>query len=189
MTQEITRCEAALQRAIDGDVVSLVSSGDPGVYGMAGLAIELAFSKKVEIPLEIVPGITSANAAAAKFGAPLMLDFAVISLSDLLVPWDVIKSRLEGIASIDIAAALYNPRSKKRVMHLEEAQRIFSKYRSPVTPVGIGTALGTDEEHIVLTDLEHFLSEEITMRSIVLIGNSSSKFLGRYFVTPRGYEL
>lgn len=189
MTQEVTRCEAALARAANGDPVALVSSGDPGIYGMAGLAIELASAQGISIPIEIVPGVSSANAAAARLGAPLMLDFACISLSDLLVPWEIIQQRLEAVAAADLVVALYNPRSKKRVRHYEDAAEIFRRYRPGSTPVGIGTAVGTAEERIVLSDLESFLKEEVTMRSIVLIGNSSSRYLAGWFVTPRGYRI
>lgn len=189
MTQEVERCEAALIRASQGEIVALISSGDPGVYGMAGLAIELSAAKAISVPIEIVPGVTSANAAAAKLGAPLMLDYATISLSNLLVPWETILIRLEAVAAADLVVALYNPRSKQRTQQLEEAARIFRKYRSGSTPVGIGTAVGTGDERIVLSDLDRFLENEIDMRSIVLIGNQSSKRLDGWFITPRGYKL
>jgi len=189
MTREIDRCRAALQSAENGNVVSLVSSGDPGIYAMAGLAIELAHAEKWGTPIEIVPGVTAAGSAAAKLGAPLMTDFACISLSDLLVPWDVIRRRIKAVAEADLVTALYNPRSKKRVQQIEETAAIFLKYREPSTPVGIGTAIGTDEENVILTDLDHFLHEEIGMRSIVIIGNSTSKIIDKWFITPRGYNL
>jgi precorrin-3B C17-methyltransferase len=122
-------------------------------------------------------------------GAPLMLDFATISLSDLLVPWETIRRRLEAVAAADLAVALYNPRSKRRKSQLEEAAAIFRTHRPGTTPVGIGTAVGTAEERIVLSDLDRFLDEEIGMRSIVIIGNSSSMILDGRFVTPRGYKV
>lgn len=189
MTREVERCRAALERAADGQVVSLVSSGDPGVYGMAGLALEMAAELKINVPVEIVPGITSATAAAAKLGAPLMLDFAVISLSDLLVNWELIKERLTAAAVADFVTVLYNPRSSKRKKHLEEAVRIFRAVRPGSTPVGIATAVGRGGEKITITDLDHIFDHEINMRSIVTIGNSSSKKIGRWFITPRGYRL
>lgn len=189
MTQEAERCRQALYKAQEGKVVSLVSSGDAGVYGMAGLAFELSFSEGLQAPIEVVPGVTSAIASAARLGAPLMLDFACISLSDLLIPWDMILRRLEAVAAADLVVALYNPRSRKRVRQLDEASAIFRKYRPDSTPVGITTALGMDDERIVLSDLGHFLECQITMRSIVLIGNRSSKRLGQWLIPPRGYPL
>jgi len=189
MAREVERCRAALIHARKGEVVALISSGDPGVYGMAGLAIELACAQGITVPIEIIPGVTSANAAAARLGAPLMLDYATISLSDLLVPWEKIRARLEAVAAADLVAALYNARSKKRVSQLEEAAAIFRKYRLGTTPVGIATAVSTGEERIVRSDLDHFLGEEIGMRSIVLVGNRSSKYLDDWFITPRGYRV
>lgn len=189
MTRELERCRAAVERARDGAIVALVSSGDPGVYGMAGLAIELARKEAPDLAVEIIPGISAANAAAARLGAPLMLDYAVISLSDLLVPWEMIFKRLEAAAIGDFVTALYNPRSKKRVRHLEEAVAIFRRHRPERTPVGIGKAVGTAEERMVLTDLSQLLAQEIDMKSVVLIGNSSSQALGGWFVTPRGYRV
>jgi len=189
MTREVERCRAALVHARKGEVVALISSGDPGVYGMAGLAIELAGAKGITVPIEIIPGVTSANAAAARLGAPLMLDYATISLSDLLVPWEKIRTRLEAVAAADLVAALYNARSKKRMGQLEEAAAIFRKYRPGTTPVGIATSVSTGDERIVRSDLDHFLEEEIGMRSIVLVGNHSSKYLNGWFITPRGYRV
>jgi len=189
MTKEVERCLAALNRANDGEQVALISSGDPGIYGMAGLAIELAQAEGITVPIEIIPGVTSASAAAAKLGAPLMCDYATISLSDLLVPWDIIRKRVEAATEADFVVAIYNPRSSKRRKQLDEAAKIFRKYRSGKTPVGIGTAVGTADERLVLTDLDHFLGEEIDMRSVVIIGNWSSKILDGWFITPRGYKV
>jgi len=189
MKQETERCRAALGRARGGETVALVSSGDPGIYGMAGLAIELAVTEAAEVPVEIIPGVSAANAAAARLGAALMLDFATISLSDLLVPWETIRARLEAVASADLVVALYNPRAKKRVKQLEEAALIFRRHRPETTPVGVGTAVGTPDERLVLTDLAHFLESEITMRSVVLVGNRTSRCIGGWFLTPRGYRV
>ncbi|MFZ5868500.1 MAG: precorrin-3B C(17)-methyltransferase [Thermodesulfobacteriota bacterium] len=189
MTKEVDRCMLALRRAENGDTVALVSSGDPGIYGMAGLALELAHKERIAVPIEVIPGVTSATALAARLGAPLMLDFAAISLSDLLVPWEVIKRRLEAVAAADLVVALYNPKSRKRQKQLDEATEIFLRYRTGATPVGIGTSVGTDEEEIIVSDLDHFREFDITMRSVVIIANSITKLLDGWLVTPRGYRV
>ena len=189
MRQETERCRKALDLARSGETVALVSSGDPGIYGMAGLAIELNAAETLPVPIEIVPGLTASSAAASRMGAPLMLDYATISLSDLLVPWETIRKRLEAVAAADLVTVLYNPSSKKRVKQLEETVAIFARHRPGTTPVGIGTAVGTGEEQIVLTDLAQVLKQEIGMRSLVIIGNRSSKKLLNWFVTPRGYKV
>lgn len=189
MTQEVDRCRAGLQRARDGAVVAIVSSGDAGVYGMAGLALEMAAADGLRLPIEIVPGVSAAQAAAARLGAPLALDYACISLSDLLVPWETIRQRIEAVAAADLVVALYNPKSTKRVRQIEEAADIFRRYRPGSTPVGVATAISSVEERIVLTTLDRFLVEEISMRTVVIIGNRSSKCLNGWFVTPRGYAL
>ncbi len=187
MTHEVERCRAALHRAAAGEVVALISSGDAGIYGMAGLALELAEAENLHVPMEIVPGVTAASAAAAALGAPLMLDFAVISLSDLLVSWEVIRRRLEAVATADLVAVLYNPRSKKRVRQLTEAVEIFRAARSGQTPVGIVTAAGQDDQSLVITDLDHLLQQEVGMRTVVIIGNSSTRLIDNWMVTARGY--
>ncbi len=189
MTQEEERCRTAIERAGSGETVALVSSGDPGIYGMAGLAIEMAQRIAPELDIEIVAGVSAANAAAAAMGAPLMLDFAVISLSDLLVPWEMIRRRLEAVAAADLVTALYNPRSTKRIRQLEEAVEIFLRHRPPTTPVGVGTAVGMPDEHIEFTILDNLLSLDIRMRSIVIVGNTHSTTINGWFVTPRGYRL
>jgi precorrin-3B C17-methyltransferase len=187
MMKEAERCRAALDEVIAGKNVVLVSSGDAGMYGMAGLAMEMAAAEGCHIPMEVIPGVTAANSAAALLGAPLMLDSAIISLSDLLVPWEIIVTRLEAVAAADLVVSLYNPRSKKRVMQLEEATRIFRARRPGTTPVGIATAVGSAEEQVVLTDLDHLLEHEVGMRSVVIIGNSTTCVLDGRMVTPRGY--
>lgn len=187
MTREVERCRLALSRARSGQNVALVSSGDPGVYGMAGLVLELAADGGAAVPIEIVPGVSAANALAARLGAPLMCDFAVLSLSDLLVPWETIRGRLEAVAAADLVAAIYNPRSKARTGQLTEAAEIFRRHRPGGTPVGVGTAVGTPEEQILLTDLDHFLALPIAMRSVLIIGNRSTRRIENWFVTPRGY--
>jgi precorrin-3B C17-methyltransferase len=189
MTAEVGRCRAALRAAASGRKVALVSSGDAGIYGMAGLALEMAAKEGFEVPIEVVPGVSAASAAAAALGAPLMLDWACLSLSDLLVDWTTIRTRLEAVAAADLVAALYNPRSQRRVRHLEEAVEIFLGHRPPGTPVGIATALGAPEERTVITTLEGLCREEVGMRSLVIVGNRSTRVVGGRLLTPRGYAL
>jgi precorrin-3B C17-methyltransferase len=179
-TKRVTQLEEA---------VAIISSGDAGVYGMAGLAIEMAHHLAPGLSIEIIPGISAANSAAAALGAPLMLDYAVISLSDLLVPWEQIRGRLEAVAAVDMVVALYNPRSTKRVTQLEEAVAIFLKHRPASTPVGIGTAISSPDQRLVMADLGSLLTQDVNMRSIVIIGNTQSKVIDGHFVTPRGYQL
>jgi precorrin-3B C17-methyltransferase len=188
MTQEVERCDRALGRAAEGVTVALVSSGDPGVYGMAGLAFERADALDIEVPIEIVPGVSAANAAAARLGAPLMLDYACVSLSDLLVPWGQIETRLEALARADLVVALYNPRSHRRVHQLERAVEILLRHRSASTPAGIATAVGLPEEQLRISALGCLLDESITMRSTVIVGNSTTRVIGGRLVTPRGYR-
>ncbi len=187
MTHEVQRCRQALQRAASGETVALISSGDAGIYGMAGLALELAEVENLHVMVEIVPGVTAASAAAAAVGAPLMLDFAVISLSDLLVSWEVIRRRLESVAAADLVVALYNPRSKKRVRQLEETVEIFRAVRAGQTPVGVVTSAGQDDQSSVITDLDHLLEQDVDMRTVVIIGNSSTRRIDHWMVTARGY--
>lgn len=189
MTREVERCRAALERAAQGNVVSLVSSGDAGIYGMAGLALELNNALKLNVDIEIIPGVTSATAAAARMGSPLMLDFAVISLSDLLLSWETIRKRIEAVAVADLVVALYNPKSKKRTLHLEETVSILLNHRPGSTPVGIVTDAGRPNEKIVLTSLDKLLEAEVIMTSIVIVGNSTSKIMDGKFITPRGYQV
>jgi len=189
MRAEKERCQLAIDRARAGAVVSLISSGDPGIYGMAGLVLEMLGGDHKPVQVKIIPGVSAAQIAAARLGAPLTLDYACISLSDLLVPWATIRGRLEAVAAADLVTALYNPRSMRRISQLEEAVAIFNKHRADTTPVGIATALGAPAEKVILTDLGHLLEHEIDMRTIVLIGNSTSRNMNGWFVTPRGYKL
>lgn len=189
MRQETERCAAALEAAQAGATVALISSGDAGIYGMAGLALELAHASGSGIAIEVVPGVSAAQAAAARLGAPLTLDYACISLSDLLVPWETIRTRLAAVAVADLVTALYNPRSTKRVTQLEEAVAIFREHRPGTTPVGLGVDLGAADEHVFLTDLDHLLDQEVDMRTVVVIGNRTTRNLAGWMVTPRGYEI
>jgi precorrin-3B C17-methyltransferase len=189
MMQEIARCRIALERAMAGATVAFISSGDAGVYGMAGLAMEMAAAHGWQVPIEVIPGVSAANSAAAMMGAPLMLDYACLSLSDLLMPWATIVRRISALASADMVVALYNPKSTKRVHQIEQVASILLDHRPASTPVGIATAVGSADESLVMSDLGSFLHEDITMRSIVIVGNSTSAVLGGWFVTPRGYQI
>ncbi len=194
MTQEVDRANQAITLAEEGEIVSLVSSGDPGIYGMAGLVYEILAEKKWDssngIYVEVVPGISALNAAAALIGSPLMTDFAVVSMSDLLVPWEIIVKRVESAAIGDYVLVIYNPQSKKRVHQLRDTRDILLKYRSKDTPVAIVRAAYRDEEDIVLTDLEHMLDyqDKLGMLSTVIIGNSSTFTYKGLMINPRGYR-
>ncbi len=187
MTHERDRVAAALDLASKGACVALISSGDAGIYGMAGLALELATAKGMTVPIDIIPGITAASAAAARFGAPLMLDFATISLSDLLVPWDTIRKRIEAVAAADLVVVFYNPRSHRRRTQIEEARDILLRHRPTSVPVGIATAIGHPDETIELATLGDFLSRDFAMRSLLIVGNTTSRIHEGWFITPRGY--
>lgn len=191
MTREIDRCGQAIARVREGQGVVLVSSGDPGVYGMAGLALEMLHREGLlgRAEVEIVPGITSATAAAARLGAPLMHDFAVISLSDLLTPWEVIEKRLEMASAGDFVTVLYNPASHKRVNQIGIARDIMLRHKPSATPVGIVRNAQREGETVIITDIEHMLEHDIDMLTIVIVGNSNTRRLGDYLVTPRGYRI
>ncbi|WP_432401682.1 precorrin-3B C(17)-methyltransferase [Wukongibacter sp. M2B1] len=187
MKKEVERCELAIDEAEKGKVVSIVSSGDPGVYGMAGVILELVHKRNSNIEVEVVPGITAANAAASSLGAPLMHDYAVISLSDLLTDWDVIRRRIDCAAAGDFIIALYNPRSKGRVTQIQEAREIILKHREPSTTVGIVRNAKREGEEVVVTTLEDMLKHEINMFTMVIIGNTNTYEINNMMITPRGY--
>lgn len=183
---EVERCTEALARACAGARVALVCSGDPGVFAMATLVHELAPSFGAP-PVDVVPGVTAASAAAALLGAPLAHDHAVVSLSDLLTPWEVIERRLRAVASGDLAVALYNPRSARRSWQLDAARSILLQERPADTPVGIVTDACRAGEHVVLTTLGDFDAEAVGMLSLVVVGSSTTTVVGGRMVTPRGY--
>ena len=188
MTQEIERCRAALERARSGRTTALVCSGDAGVYGMAGPVLELA-PQFPEVEIQVVPGVTAALAGAAVLGAPLMHDFAVLSLSDLLTPWEVIRRRLELAAQGDFVLCLYNPSSRRRRDHLRMACDIVLAHRGPETVCGwVRNAGRAQEEHQVLT-LGELREAQVDMFTTVVIGSAATRRIGDRMVTPRGYEL
>lgn len=188
MMKEVDRCRNALEIASNGKKVALVSGGDPGIYAMAGLVFELFKEKDYSCSIEIIPGLAAINSCAARLGAPLMHDFAAISLSDLLTPWELIEKRLHAAAEADFVTAIYNPRSKRRTEQIVKARDIYLKCRKAETPVGIVTAATRENEKIVVTTLEKMLECEIGMQSTVIIGNSQTYTWNDIMVTPRGYS-
>jgi precorrin-3B C17-methyltransferase len=189
MRGEIERCRRAVDFAREGKTVAVVSSGDAGIYGMAGILFEILEENGFEIETEVVPGITSANASAALLGAPLMHDFAVISLSDLLTDPALIRKRLDAAASADFVICLYNPKSATRITGLTEARDIIRRYRDGNTPVGIVHDAMREGEKTVLTDLDTMLEYEADMTTTIIIGNSQTYVAGSKMITPRGYRL
>jgi precorrin-3B C17-methyltransferase len=169
-------------------IVSVVSGGDPGVYGMAGLIFEILAQNNLEVEVEIIPGISAFNAASSKVGAPIMNDFACISLSDRLTPWDEIKKRLEYAAKSDFVIILYNPKSSKRKENLTKAKEILLKNRDNNTPVAIVKNATREGEEVILTTLEEMDSYPVDMNTIIIIGNSQSYIYKNFFITPRGYR-
>jgi precorrin-3B C17-methyltransferase len=192
MTEEIDRAQAAIDMAFAGKKVVLVSSGDVGIYGMAGLAYELLAGMKWDpetgIEVEVVPGITALSSCASILGAPITHDFAAVSLSDLLTPWEVITKRLEAVASADFVVALYNPKSGRRTQQIVAAQQIMLKHKSPATPVGIIKSGLREGQRVVLTTLEKMLDFDIGMLTTILIGNAMTKTYRDKMITPRGYR-
>jgi len=189
MGKEVERAQIAVDKVKEGKVVVMVSSGDPGVYGMAGVVLEVAAKSKIPVPVEIVPGVTAATAASALLGAPLVSDFAVISLSDLLTPWEKIERRLEAAASADFSIVLYNPQSQGRIEPLAKAYEIMLKYINPKTPVGIVRQAGREGEQYTVTTLKDMLNCEIDMVTTIVVGNSATKVVSGKMVTARGYDL
>ena len=194
MRQELQRVNQALDRALAGETVSLVSSGDAGIYGMAGLVLEVCRAKEIPVAPEpeglqitFVPGVPAFAAAGSLLGAPLMHDFAAISLSDLLTPWEIIEKRLRMAAEGDFVVAIYNPKSKKRDWQISRAQEILLEHRQGATPVGIVSRATREGEEITITDLENMLSYTIDMQTVIIVGNSRTYTHGSLLVTPRGY--
>lgn len=188
MKQEVDRCKMALDSALENKTVAFVCSGDAGVYGMAGVMSEVA-AKHPEVEIITVPGITAACSGAAVLGAPLIHDFAVISLSDLLTPWEKIEKRLALAAEADFVVCLYNPKSKKRHDYIDKAAEIMSKSKSWDTPCGYVKNIGRDGEKGVVCTLKELVgNEDIDMFTTVFIGNSATKVINGKLVTPRGYR-
>jgi precorrin-3B C17-methyltransferase len=188
MMQEVDRVKKGLQLAESGKSVALVSGGDPGIYAMAGLAFEVARAKNSTVDIKVVAGIAALNSCAERLGAPLMHDFATISLSDLLTPWEVIERRLHAVAEADFVIVIYNPRSRKRDWQLGRAMEIIAGYRSPDTPVGSVRGATRENEVVDLTMLDRFEPDSVDMQTTIIIGNSNTFSWHGKMVTPRGYQ-
>jgi precorrin-3B C17-methyltransferase len=203
MTKEVKRVRAAIDVVLTGRSCAIVSSGDPGIYAMAGLVFEIckkenirvipptsetALNEKFALTVEVVPGIPALCAGASLLGAPLSHDFAAISLSDLLTPWELIEKRIEAAASADFVIVLYNPKSKRRSRQLETAQKIILKYRDKKTPAGIVVSAMRKDEMVTVIPLEDLHKADVNMQTIIFIGNSTSFTYLDFMVTPRGYR-
>ncbi len=207
MTQEVERCKAAIELAEKGKKVAVISSGDAGIYGMAGLIYELVVSGQQSVvsqektmpaighrplatsDIEVIPGVSALNAAAAILGAPLMHDFAAISLSDLLTPWELIQKRVEAAAMADFVICIYNPKSSGRVEQIGVARDIILRHRRPETPVGIVKNAMREGQKVLITTLAGMLSHDIDMLTTIIIGNSTTYVVDGVMVTPRGYNI
>ncbi len=192
MQEELERVKRAVDLAQAGQVVALISSGDVGIYGMAGPAFEmlqaLGWTKKTGIEVEVIPGVTALSSCASVLGAPLMHDFASISLSDHLTPWPTIVKRIEAAAQADFVVALYNPKSGRRTQQIVECQKILLRYRDPQTPTGIVKSGLRHGQHAVLTTLGKMLDHEIGMLTTIIVGNSMTFTHEGLMITPRGYQ-
>lgn len=187
MKKEVDRCVMAFEEAKKGKVVTMICSGDAGVYGMSGLMYEVGVNYP-EVELEIIPGVTAATGGAAVLGAPLIHDFCLISLSDLLTPWEKIEARLLAAAEADFVVCLYNPSSKKRSDYLQKACDLMMQYKSPETVCGIVSYIGRDGEHYEVMDLKTLRDTKVDMFTTVWVGNSQTKEINGKMVTPRGYR-
>ena len=187
MKKEVDRCVMAFEEAKKGKVVSMICSGDAGVYGMSGLMYEVGVNYP-EVELEIIPGVTAATGGAAVLGAPLIHDFCLISLSDLLTPWEKIEARLLAAAEADFVVCLYNPSSRKRSDYLQKACDLMMQYKSPETVCGIVSYIGRDGEHYEVMDLKTLRDTKVDMFTTVWVGNSQTKEINVKMVTPRGYR-
>ena len=187
MKQEVERCRMAFEKAEEGKTTAMICSGDAGVYGMAGLMYEVG-EKYPEVELEIVPGVTAALGGAAVLGAPLIHDFCLISLSDLLTPWEKIEARLLGASQADFVICLYNPSSKKRHDYLQKACDLMMQYKSPETVCGTVCNIGREGEEYQVMTLKELRDTQVDMFTTVFIGNSQTKEINGKMVTPRGYR-
>ena len=188
MTRETERCRKALETANEGRTTALVCSGDSSVYGMAGLIYEMSVDFPA-VSIRVIPGVTAALSGGAILGAPLGHDFAVISLSDLLTPWETIEKRLHCAGQGDFCISLYNPGSHKRTDYLQKACDILLQYRSGNTVCGLAHDIGRDGEWCELTTLSQLRNTAVDMFTTVFIGNDQTRVIAGKMVTPRGYRL
>lgn len=189
MRQERERCLEALELSSQGKKVALISGGDSGIYGMAGLILELNSKREVAEEVRIVQGVSSSISAASVLGAPLMHDFCQISLSDLMTPWSVIEKRINLASDADFVICIYNPRSKGRSEHLKRAFEIMSQYKSLDTPVGIVKNAGRDNQEIYISNIRDMDYEICDMSTMVIVGNKKSYIDNGKIITPRGYNI
>ncbi|WP_409306214.1 precorrin-3B C(17)-methyltransferase [Pectobacterium sp. B1J-3] len=189
MCKEIERCQTAIDLAMTGQKVALISSGDAGIYGMAGLVLELVSQQKRDLEVRLVAGITASIAAASLLGAPLMHDFCHISLSDLLTPWPVIEKRIIAAAQADFVVCFYNPRSRGREGHLARAFELMQPWVAPDRPVGVVKAAGRKKEEKWITTFGNMDFTPVDMTSLVIVGNQTTYCRNGLMITPRGYEL
>lgn len=191
MRHETARCTAAIESALSGADTAVVCSGDSGIYGMSGLLLEILEQRGLSdsVPLDVVPGIPALCAAAALLGAPLMHDFACVSLSDLLTPWELIIKRLDAALSADFVLALYNPRSRGRDWQLAHALDIARRHRAASTPVGLVRKAYRPDQSVEVCSLADFDPAKVDMLSLVIVGNSATRAVGQRMLTPRGYKL
>lgn len=189
MRKEVDRCQDAIDIAKTGKKVAVISSGDAGIYGMAGLILELITKQELDIPVKVVPGVTASIGAAAVLGAPIMHDFCHISLSDLMTPWEVIEKRLRLAAEADFVICLYNPRSKGRSEHLANAFKIMGEFKDGSTPVGIVKDVGREDQEKFICTFETMDFERVDMTTMVIIGNKSTYIHDDLMITPRGYTV
>ena len=204
MKKEVDRVKAAIDIALSGESCAIVSSGDPGIYAMAGLVFEMCRERGIavlrpgsdcgqetqgqKLTIEVVPGIPALASGASLLGAPLTHDFAVVSLSDLLTPWEMIEKRLHAAAQADFVIVIFNPRSRKRNWQLQRAQEIVMEYRDGKTPVGVVKSAMRDEQDVLVTTLSQLHLADVDMLSTVFIGSSASVAYMDYIITPRGYS-
>ncbi len=188
VTDEMERANRAINYVMQGKNVSIVSSGDSGIYGMAGIVFEILATHKYDIDVKIIPGITALNSAGSLLGVPFMNDFCSISLSDRLTPVDIIIKRIHAAGSGDFVAGLYNPVSSRRTELIKKAREIMLEYRDKSTPVGIVKNAYRDGQKVEISTLENFLNFDIDMFTLVVIGNSSTYVYGKYMITPRNYN-
>ena len=188
MRKEVDRCRMAFEEAAKGKSVAMICSGDAGVYGMSGLMLTIGAEEFPDIPVEIVSGVTATLSGASVLGAPLIHDFAVISLSDLLTPWEVIEKRIEAAAESDMAMCFYNPSSKKRHDYLQKACDIILKHRSPENVCGTVENIGREGEVYKVYTLKELRDTQVDMFTTVFVGNSKTQVINGKMVTPRGYR-